>query len=130
MTHIGFFHRASVEQRVDRGGDVDGLLPQFALQPREITENGLRSAKFQFVRNGSAVHQNGDVSQIEGGRLGLNAQQQERHGASVAFQRRLAHQPVSSQHPNDVTHADYSRGEFPLGISFSFSSHFNTKGFW
>ena len=44
------------------------------------------SAEFQLIRNGSIIHQDGNVSQIQGGSFGIHAKQQEHHGPTFSFQ--------------------------------------------
>ncbi len=104
------FYRTVVEQRLDRRVGIVGLLSEFALQPWKVTKDSLWSAEFQLIRNGSVIRQDGNVSQIESRSIRIGAQQQERHGAAFSFQRRPTYQPVSSEHPDDVSHADNSRG--------------------
>lgn len=77
--------RAVTQQRFHgRVGRVE-LLSQHTMQSRKIAKNSLRRAEFQCVRNGSTVHQNGNVSQIEGDRFDIDAKQ-ERNGPSFSFQ--------------------------------------------
>lgn len=58
----------------------------------------------QFTVHIAGVHQDWDDPQVQAGDHGVAA-------GALALLRQPAHQPVASQHPDDVPHTHHPRGE-------------------
>lgn len=105
-------------QRVQLGIYSDELLPQPAPQSGKVTAHSVRRAELSLDRDGPTVRQNGNVPQVENyGGIEQCRGERERHGRAIAIERRTAHQPVASQHPDDLSHTHDPRGIMLSGLA-------------